>query len=207
MFSFAFVLLSVVCLAIGIFLIVHFPRLTDPELDRYGYRSSPQATGTVVSGIVMTIIATLVMLGFIIWGWLVPASSQAGTITSVDGINAKIELRTTLRDEQVRIIRSELIEHYPEYERTLLENLETPTILLSYPELRANETISDAVDQITSLNSSIYDLDALRVDMLTTILHRDRSQWFIHGPGWRSYDDYHANDNPILSPTTSTTEG
>lgn len=160
-----FIIIAILLIAGGVFL----------YLDE---KTSSYTEGYAISG------WTLLFFGIIgLFALLITTAAfyttQIDNLEELDSIDDRIVLAETRAEEQEEIIRAELIENYPDFELEIIDNIDDPEILLSYPQLRSSETVRDAVNKITELDGRVYDLENDRISYETDIRKINRNPWVI----------------------------
>lgn len=115
------------------------------------------------------------------------ANSQYSKVSEYKATTHSIQLYTARKEELQAVIKTELGK-YPEYEQKILSNLD-PKFILSFPELKANETITETVKQIVNLNNDIYDRKDNLIQIKKSMYHYHISPWTMHswGPDTSKY--------------------
>ncbi len=121
-------------------------------------------------------------------------SRQIGDFTTLKALDKKITLYSDRRDNLTNIVRTELSK-YPEYEKTIMGNI-NPQILLSFPQLKSNETMLATVKQILELQDKVYDLQKELIEIQQGIYYREISPWIIYVT---PYEKFFGKSNPLLT--------
>lgn len=148
-------------------------------------------------------------------GWLIIACTFLGlAITSGVGYSAQredVEELTRLRDdmaisarqydELAPIVEEQLINRFPEMQAEIIANIDTPEILLTYPTLaEAGQSIRDGVDRLINFRQDLYGKQYEINELLAELRTRDANPWFVHFPGWPTWDDEGPEDEVVTEP-------
>ena len=134
-------------------------------------------------------VAFVFALALMVPAMLIGQSSQIRDLADDDQLAARYDLQVQRRDEQVEIVTAQLIEAYPQLEREIIDSVDDPEILLSYPQIRSSETFRAAVERIVELNDSVYTVSQQIIDNQRQMLGRERSPWVIRPPWFPYYED------------------
>jgi len=121
-----------------------------------------------------------------------PYTLQIKDSTEIRSVEKKIALYTKRRDNLSAVVRAEL-EKYPKYEKTVLNGIK-PEILLSFPELKASDTMIKMVEELVKLENDIYKLREGQLDIAQRMYYREISPWTVH---CESYQELIGKPNPV----------
>ena len=187
-------IISIVCLVIAIALCAYMVRCGKKvysyghvsnfyEKDKFGYASLP----------FWIAFAVLLLIAFT---GLSTYSNHIGDFNTLDRLNTTCSIKLDrANDIEAKVIAE--LRKYPEHEKEVFGNI-NPEILLSYPELNANETIAQGAKEYKGVIDSLAKLDGRRADVLQRILDRE-TQITIFWPATPSYQERFGEVNPLVS--------
>ena len=129
---------------------------------------------------------------FLLINVLAKYSSQLSDFAEILKIEKQINIYQKRSDNFSDIIRSEL-KKYPDYEKEIIDNI-TPNILLKFPDLKSNETMSKTVNDLLKIQDDVYKLKADLTETQRIIFFREISPWTIYVT---SYESFFHKKNPL----------
>lgn len=151
--------------------------------DWWHFRDRPDWRGiwsfpvAIAGGLVLVLVGASVVL--------VPYTSQVKDNVTLQGFDERINIAQARADDLSAILRTEL-EKYPEIERELIGNLD-PAIILNFPVLKSNETITTLAMSLAEIEDREYSLATERVNTLERMMHRNVNPWVVRGWWWNDY--------------------
>lgn len=143
---------------------------------------------------------TSTILGVIVCFWLIIGGSslisgQGNNLRKLDEDYKKEEIIKQRRQDVERDIKSQL-DKYPDIEKQIFGSI-NPTILVQFPQLKSNETITAAFTALNDINNEVAALHIEINEQETAIRYRERSPSSIKIPGlFLTYRDYFNRDLP-----------
>lgn len=134
----------------------------------------------VISSILLFI--TLFLL--IVVGSAVPASSVLDKTKNIQNDRSKLVILEQRQASYIALIKDQL-EQYPKYEKSVIDDVvanlkqNNIAILLKFPELKANQTIAQVVQDTMKVSDSVYNLRQKILDIQTSIRKMQASPWII----------------------------
>lgn len=121
-------------------------------------------------------------------------SQQIHDFSEIKELEAKVSLSEEKRKNLTAIIKVEFAK-YPEIEKDILKDVsEMAKILFNFPQLRSNETITDAIDDILFLENDVYNLRSQLIEKQASIYKREISPWTAYVT---SYESFFGEKNPL----------
>jgi len=151
-------------------------------------REKNSACGWEIPAAVFSFFAIIVGIASSLIGY----TNQLYDFAELRATDENITLYEGRREKLTLIVREELSK-YPKYEKEVIGKIK-PMILLNFPELKANETMTETLHQILKLENDVYDLERKRIRVRRDIYTRELSPWF---PWVTSYKDFFGERNPV----------
>lgn len=140
------------------------------------------ATGPITGFMVIPVLLVLVL------NPMVNYADQIRDSIKLQSYDERIEIAVARADDLSAVLRTEL-EKYPDIEREIMTNLD-PSIILSFPNLKSNQTISLLATELADLRDKQFKLADERVDTLEVMANRNASPWVLRGWWWNDYSEH-----------------
>lgn len=151
------------------------------------YRPGYYNEGTWVFG-VFAVIFTLVCL----IGTAADYSLQRTDFTKIRSLEKKVQLYEAKRDNVSLIVRAEL-RKYPDLEKQVIGKI-NPSILLNFPKLQSNQTMTETLKQLLKLENEVYNFREKLIDVQQVIYAREISPWVVYVT---PYQEFLGEENPV----------
>lgn len=122
----------------------------------------------------------------------IPASSALNKTKNIQNYRSRMTILVNRRDHYIALIKDQLealikdqLEQYPKYEKSVIDEVvsnlkqNNVAILLRFPELKANQTISQAVHDTMAVSDAVYGLRTKILDEQTALRKMNASPWYI----------------------------
>lgn len=152
------------------------------------------------SAIITACIAFVITLSCL-WVSLAVANYQYNYYYDLVSLDEDYDIAVDRRNEQIAEVRNEL-DGYADFERDIIQGVDSE-IILSFPQIRNSEVLTNKVETILSFNERLYEIRNSAVRIQKELFANEDNPFVLRPPfAWPEWNDYfEGTSNPIFDGT------